>query len=414
MHLQLLSTLTHYSFHMYNRPNGGRPGSFRRPVRRFPSNGGGGRRMAPPSFHASTFIKKAVPVVEAEAYIPKHEFNDFAIDDRIKQNVARRGYKTPTPIQDMTIEPILAGKDVIGIANTGTGKTAAFVLPILSAMLKDRNLRCLIMIPTRELAQQIQQELRLFSQGLGIYSSLCIGGTSIRQQVYELRRNPHFIIATPGRLKDLVEHNNLKLSNFGVVVLDEVDRMLDMGFIVDIKYLVSLLPQQRQSLFFSATMNRDIESVMHSFLKDPIKISVKTTETKDNVEQDVIRVSNGAMKVDILSDLLKKEDFKKVLIFGRTKHGVEKLSRLLYSRGFRVASIHGNKTQSQRSQAIRMFKEDVVKILVATDVASRGIDINDITHVINYDQPATYEDYVHRIGRTGRANKAGTALTFVE
>jgi len=359
------------------------------------------------------FIKKAVFNGQAENFISQTNFNDLAIDSLLKNNILRHGFKNLTLIQDQTIAHILKNKDVIGIANTGTGKTGAFLIPLLNKIVKDRNNRVLIIVPTRELAQQIRDEIRIFSQSMGIYTTLCIGGSYIRNQIYELRRNPHFVIGTPGRLKDLIERKNLRLEKFNHVVLDEVDRMLDMGFIQDIKLLISLLPKQRQSLFFAATLSNEINTLMQSFLNNPVRISVKTHDASVNVDQDVIRVS-GFQKMATLENLLKNEDFKKVLIFGRTKHGVERLCNNLYQKGFKVTSIHGDKPQFQRTQAIRYFKEDVVKILVATDVASRGIDIVDITHVINYDPPATYEDYVHRIGRTGRADKKGIALTFVE
>lgn len=387
---------------------------FRRPYNgRFQSKRNSFRR-AVSSVPVSQYVKKANITAHKESQIITREFAALSIESLLKTNIIKRGYTNLTAIQEKTIDYILAGRDVVGVANTGTGKTAAFLVPLLDRISKNRNTRVLIIVPTRELAMQIRDEMLSISQSMNIYSTLCIGGTNIRNQIYELRRNPHFIIGTPGRLKDLNERRILRLDTFNVVVLDEVDRMLDMGFIHDIKYLISLLPANRQSLFFSATISNEINTLMQSFLNNPVKISVKLQETIDSVEQDVVRVSPGMQKIDLLENLLKKDDFRKVLIFGRTKHGVERLSRNLYQRGFRVGSIHGDKPQAKRSQAIRLFKEDVINILVATDVASRGIDITDITHVINYDQPATYEDYIHRIGRTGRADKKGTALTFIE
>jgi superfamily II DNA/RNA helicase len=365
------------------------------------------------TIHPSKFIKKAVLSEAEEIFIPKISFADLPIDARLKNNIIKKGYKDPTPIQDGTILPLLEGKDVIGIANTGTGKTAAFLIPLIEKILKNDKEDSLIIVPTRELAQQIQQELRSFTYGLPVYSSLCIGGTSIRNQIYELKRNPHIVIGTPGRLKDLIERNVLRMSFFHSIVLDEVDRMVDMGFIKDIKYLISLLPEQRQSLFFSATVSPDIKGIIESFLKDPVRVSVASSVTSDNVDQDIVRVEAGAYKVDILEKLLKKEEFDKVLIFARTKYRVDDLANAMFKKGFKVSSIHGDKPQNKRQQAIRFFKEGVVDILIATDVAARGIDIPNITHVINYDQPATYEDYIHRIGRTGRSNQKGHALTFV-
>jgi ATP-dependent RNA helicase RhlE len=359
------------------------------------------------------FVKKASAQVAEEQYVPQTAFADLPVDQVLKQNVLKKGYAHPTPIQDKAIMPILEGKDVIGIANTGTGKTAAFLIPLLNKVAKNKQEQILIIVPTRELATQIRDEMRSLSYGMNIFATLCIGGSFMRNQIYEIRRNPHFVIGTPGRLKDLIERKVLNISTFHTIVLDEVDRMLDMGFIEDIKQLIALLPAQRQSLFFSATISPSINTLIKSFTSDPVMVSVKKQDTADNVDQDIIRVQSEMHKLDVLQDLLKKEEFKKVIIFGRTKHGVEKLSVSLFQKGFKVTSIHGDKPQSKRNQAIRFFKENVVNILVATDVASRGIDIRDITHVINYDQPATYEDYIHRIGRTGRGNKKGTALTFV-
>jgi superfamily II DNA/RNA helicase len=340
------------------------------------------------------------------------KFSELPVEQVLKDNIVLKGYREPTPIQEGTIPYILEGKDLVGIANTGTGKTAAFLIPLINHILKDPYYNVLIMVPTRELAQQIRDELRSLTQRMRVYSTLCIGGANIRTQIFELRRNPHIVIGTPGRLTDLIERKVLNLSNFSAVVLDEVDRMVDMGFIHDVKYLVSLLPENRQSLFFSATLPSAVEQIMRSFLRDPITVKVQSQETSANVEQDVVRVQGGD-KIQVLEGLLKKEEFKKVLIFGRTKSGVERLSVSLFQKGFKVASIHGDKPQYKRQQAIRHFKDNVISILVATDVVARGIDIPNITHVINYDQPSTYEDYVHRIGRTGRGNQKGTALTFV-
>ncbi len=398
-------------------------GSFNRGGSNFPryaSRGGNGRGGRPggrangSNVNPAHFVKKAVENVQEEAFVPKLSYTELPVNQTLKQNILRKGYVNPTPIQDGTILPILDGKDVVGIANTGTGKTAAFLIPLLHKLSENRESRVLIIVPTRELAAQIRDEMRSLAQGMNVYATLCIGGSFIREQIAEIRRNPQFIIGTPGRLKDLIERRILNISRFDTIVLDEVDRMLDMGFIADIRYLISLLPAQRQSLFFSATLSSTINTLIQSFVKDPVMVSVKKQETLGNVEQDIVKVENGMPKFNVLEDMLKKEEFKKVLIFGRTKHGVERLSVNLFQKGFKVASIHGDKPQSKRNQAIRFFKENVINILVATDVASRGIDINDITHVINYDKPATYEDYVHRIGRTGRANKKGTALTFID
>ncbi len=361
----------------------------------------------------SRYIRKSVERTVKEEYIPKNRFSDLNINTNLKNNILSRGFAEPTPIQDQAIPVILEGKDILGIANTGTGKTASFLIPLIEKILKDKNEKVLIMAPTRELALQIIDELKLFSKSLGIYSAVCIGGSGIRNQIFALRKNPNFVVGTPGRLKDLVNRKCLNLSGFSNVVLDEVDRMLDMGFVNDIKHLVSLLPTKRQSLFFSATISREADNLIKGFLNNPVKISVKSGDTAENIDQDIVRVKDKSKKIESLHDLLIKDEFKKVLIFGRTKRGVEGLSKMLQERGFKAGSIHGNKSQAQREKVLKLFKINQIQTLVATDVAARGLDIADITHVINYDPPATYDDYIHRIGRTGRANKTGKALTFI-
>lgn len=252
-----------------------------------------------------------------------------------------------------------------------------------------------------------------FRGGLPVFSVCCVGGIGIHGQISNLRRMHNIVIGTPGRLKDLVDRKVLRLIEFKTIVLDEADRMLDMGFVHDMRSLMAGMAPNRQTLFFSATITSEIDSLIKEFLTNPEKISVKTGETAKNVEQDIVRVPKGADKSDLLELLLRKKEFSKVLIFGRTKHGVEKLSKDLIKRGFRAESIHGDKNQGARQRALKAFKENQSQILVATDVAARGLDIPNVTHVINFDVPATYEDYVHRIGRTGRANQTGIALTFV-
>jgi superfamily II DNA/RNA helicase len=393
------------------RSNGGGRsfGSSRPPQRQFR-----GRGQQVSTVSESHFIKKASPLQEEIAYVAKINFADLPVPEILKQNIIKKGYTIPTPIQDETITPILEGKDVVGIANTGTGKTAAFLIPLLNKVLKNDSEKILIMVPTRELATQIYGELRSLTWGMRVYGTLVTGGAQMRNQIYELRRNPHFVIGTPGRIKDLMNKQILKLATFKTFVLDEVDRMLDMGFLPDITFILGYMPEVRHSLFFSATISPNISTLIQRFTKNPVTISVKKQDTAHNVDQDVIRVPQGQFKMNILEDLLRKDDYKKVLIFGRTKRGVDKIYINLYDKGFKVSSIHGDKPQHKRNQAIRLFKENTVTILVATDVASRGIDISDITHVINYDKPQTYEDYVHRIGRTGRGNKKGIALTFLD
>lgn len=357
---------------------------------------------------------KAVITEEAENFTPEHAFGDFKIDERLKRIVVAKGYSAPTPIQDRTIPHILHGLDVVGIANTGTGKTAAFLLPLINKVLMNQRENVLIMAPTRELAIQIEEELKTFTKGLKIFSVCCVGGANIGRQIADLRYHNNFVIGTPGRLKDLIQRKVLSLSGFNTVVLDEADRMLDMGFINDMRFMMAQMPAKRHTLFFSATLSKEIEGLIKEFLTEPVRISVKTQDTSKNVDQDVVKVERGNNKIDVLSHLLAQSDFSKVLIFGRTKHGVERLSRDLATKGFKVESIHGDKNHSRRQKALSLFKSHHVNILVATDVAARGLDIAGVSHVINYDMPASYEDYVHRIGRTGRGDKKGKALTFIE
>lgn len=361
----------------------------------------------------SRFIQTSKCALEEDPYIPTNKFVDFKIEGPLKTNIIKKGYQEPTPIQDRAIPLILEKRDVVGVANTGTGKTAAFLIPIINKSILKKQSKTIIIVPTRELALQIEKEFKDFTYGLKIFSVVCIGGTSMGKQFSDLRRSHNFIIGTPGRIKDLVQRKSINLSLFETIILDEADRMLDMGFIDDIKYLMELMPEEKQALCFSATIPQEIELLIKRFLKDPIKISVKTQESSVNVDQNIVRIGRED-KFNVLCNLLSKENFSKVLIFGKTKHGVEKLSRDLSKKGFKVESIHGDKTQSKRQKSLGLFKRGQVNILVATDVAARGLDINDISHVVNYDLPATYDDYVHRIGRTGRGKKKGEAVTFVQ
>jgi superfamily II DNA/RNA helicase len=395
-----------------NRPQGRTHG---RPQGRFSNRnrkGNGGPKGE--NISHARFINKATITEEVEHFTPEHKFADFVIEDNLKQGIIKKGYILPTPIQDRSIPHILKGEDIVGIANTGTGKTAAFLIPLIDKVLKNRKNKILIVVPTRELAIQIQDELKGFTLGMKIFSGCCVGGAYIGKQLSELRYVNEFIIGTPGRLKDLIERKAIRLNEFSTIVLDEADRMLDMGFVNDMRFLMAGMPKPRHTLFFSATLSPEIERLIGEFLNNPVRISVKTRDTSKNVEQDIVRVARGLNKIDVLKELLQNEDFNKVIIFGRTKHGVEKLSRSLIEKGFKAESIHGDKNHSQRQRALKGFKDNSVKILVATDVAARGLDIPDVSHVINYDIPATYDDYIHRIGRTGRANKRGKALTFVD
>jgi ATP-dependent RNA helicase RhlE len=364
-------------------------------------------------FDPSQFMKKVEEQALSAVYVPRYTFSDFLIDDQIKKNIIKKGYITPTPIQDLAIPLLLEGKDVIATANTGTGKTAAFLIPLINNVVTQKTARVLIVVPTRELAEQIQTELRAFSEKMGLFCTVCIGGVNIMHQIRELRNDPAFVIGTPGRLIDLEKNRQLNFAKYSTIVLDEVDRMLDMGFITDIKYIINKLPPKRHSLFFSATIPPMLKTVMHEFLRNPVIVSVKNRQSAENVNQEVVKIGQKN-KIDLLHDLLIKPECKKVIIFLRTKRAADKLAQLLRERGFVVSAIHGDKSQAQRKKALSLFKHDHVTILVATDVVARGIDIDDVSHVINFDLPQTYEDYIHRIGRTGRADKIGQAITFIE
>lgn len=383
-------------------------------------NGGGsahGRRFAP-RFRAPNripvekFINK-VQIVDETVNIITHEFTDFNLDQRLLANVLSKGYSAPLPIQDQAIPHLLNGRDLVGLANTGMGKTAAFLIPLIQKIIKDPNQRVIIITPTRELAEQIDGEFRLLARGLNQYSVLAIGGMGIQNQIRDLNRYYSFLIGTPGRLKDLQSRRKINYAQFNNIVLDEVDRMFDMGFSKEILDIIRQLPKERQSLFFSATITHQVETTINQNSNNAVTIQVKTRDTAATVDQDIIRVTDGGQKIEVLQKLLYQEEVKKVLIFGRTKHGVKRLATELAGRGFKADSIHGNKTQQQRKRVLDSFKQDRLTILVATDVAARGLDIPNVSHVINFDIPETYEDYIHRIGRTGRANKVGKALTFV-
>lgn len=396
-----------------SRPRGGSPtrrgvASFR-PRHNKPKRNGGGAYINP-----AKFVNAAVSKKDEIVYESKHQFVDFPFSDALQANIAHKKYITPSAIQDQSIPAVLDGRDVIGLANTGTGKTAAFLLPIIERL--DRNGQqpsVLIMAPTRELAQQIDAEFRVFANGMRLFSTVVVGGTDINRQIRDIRRRPHLVIGTPGRLKDLLTRKALNLDNVTTLVLDEADRMLDMGFLTDIKHIVALTPENRQTLFFSATITPDIERIIKDFLKEPVTVSVRTSETAEHVEQTVVEAKDKEHKVEILTEMLSRSEYDKVLVFGETKFGVQRLSDRLSKDGIPSAAIHGNKSQSQRQRALKEFRDEKVRVLVATDVAARGLDIPNVTHVINFDQPKTYEDYIHRIGRTGRAGASGTAHTFV-
>jgi|GEM_PF-594277 len=384
-------------------------------------SGGGGRRGGrygsnTKALDINLFINDVVEITPETEVLITNSFADFAFDERLTQSIIKKGYVTPTPIQDQTIKFALEGRDVLGMANTGTGKTAAFTLPIVNSLLKMKGQKtsALVIAPTRELAQQIDQEFKSFTGGMRLFSTLCVGGLSIHKQKQQLRRDPHVIVGTPGRLMDLYRQGFLHLDDITMFVLDEVDLMLDMGFVDDIRFLVDCIPTERQTLCFSATMTDPIKRLIDTVMVDPVNVSVKTGDTSDNVQQSVIHAKSSNEKWNKLIAMFDEEDFEKILIFCETKSFVQQLCDNLNEIGVKSEAIHGDKSQPHRQRALRNFKENKVQVLVATDVAARGLDIPNVSHVVNYDTPRAYEDYVHRIGRTGRAGKLGKAFTFVK
>lgn len=358
------------------------------------------------------------PTTKTEAiYVPKNLFKDFGLSLRIVSNLENIGITSPSKIQDESIPHVLQGKDVVGLANTGSGKTAAFLVPVIHkiGLLKKAGLHetALILAPTRELAMQIQDEFKRFTEHINIHSALCVGGMSSYHQIKQLRRGPQVVIGTPGRVKDLIEQGELKLDATTTFILDEADRMLDMGFLPAIKDIISEIKEKPQTLCFSATITPEITKLLDRMLKDPVTVSVRTSETGEHIAQDIIYVPEEAKRFDTLCEVLEEIDYDKILIFAEMKYTVSDLVKKLARAGISAEAIHGNKTQPQRQRSLKNFKEGKVDILVATDVAARGLDIPNVTHVINYEQPQTYEDYIHRIGRTGRAGKEGQAYTFV-
>jgi superfamily II DNA/RNA helicase len=398
----------------YNSRTAGRKFSARTAYHSGPSRNSRGRSKGPRKdyIHPSRFVKAATPVEEI-IYEVQNQFPDFGMHPMLLANLARKGFVKPSPIQDQSIPHGLAGRDVIGLANTGTGKTVAFAIPVLHRLLANDSSRVLIIAPTRELAQQIEDEMRFVGKGSGLTGALLIGGANMNPQLRDLRGKPQIVIGTPGRIKDHLERGSLDLSNFDMVVLDEVDRMLDMGFVEDVSDILGKLASQRQSFFFSATLDRKVRELIDYFANDPVTVSVITGDTADSVHQDIVCYETDGDKLGLLHDILNKAEVSKAIIFEETQRSVERLSRELKSRGFDADDIHGGKTQAQRQRALDRFKKDEIKVLVATDVAARGIDVKDISHVINYSTPQTYDTYIHRIGRAGRAGATGHALTFV-
>ncbi|MGK7392677.1 MAG: DEAD/DEAH box helicase [Candidatus Cyclobacteriaceae bacterium M2_1C_046] len=372
------------------------------------------KRRAASNLDPNKLIKKSVQVAAPEVVTPTQTFEQMPMHHKLKANIAKKGFVNPTKIQQDTFEHLVAGRDLLGVANTGTGKTGAFLIPIIEQLLNGESFTSLVVVPTRELALQVEDEFKSLTQGLGLYVSSFIGGTSVGRDIGQLRRKNHLIIGTPGRLMDLADRKALRLQDISVLILDEFDRMLDMGFVNDIKKMVRSMGERKQTMLFSATVDPTQKSLIKELLNDPMEVKVSTGTTTDQVEQDIIRVPQGGDKFNMLMELIADKDFEKVLLFAETKRMVDKVSKKLSQSGVTVDLIHGNKTQNYRNKALDKFKRGKVQVLVATDVAARGIDVSDVTHVINYELPLTFDSYVHRIGRTGRAGKRGKAFTFVD
>lgn len=347
------------------------------------------------------------------------KFIDLDLHKLVLKSVAAEGYETPTPIQLQAIPHLLDGRDLLGIAQTGTGKTAAFALPTLDLLLdepenrKPKSARVLVLAPTRELAGQIADSFRTYSKFMDCVTQTVFGGVKINKQIRNLEKGCHVLVATPGRLLDLMNQGAVHLRDIEVLILDEADQMLDMGFIHDIKKIVSQVPDDRQTLLFSATMPKLIEDLAGKYLEDPVRVSVAPeSTTAERVTQGVIHVANND-KLQLLGKLLEDSDIDRALVFTRTKHGADKVVRKLMAKGHQAQAIHGNKSQPQRLKALAAFKNGECRVLVATDIAARGIDIDGISHVINFEMPNIAEQYVHRIGRTARAGREGVSVSLV-
>jgi ATP-dependent RNA helicase RhlE len=361
-------------------------------------------------------VKRAKQTEAAAPYVASRTFQEFPLSHKVKLALTIRGYVHPTEIQDRSIDDALAGRDLIGIAQTGTGKTAAFLIPIIDRYLQ-RNApnTALIMVPTRELAVQVLDEFNALTKKMNLHALKVIGGTSLFHDFNGLRRNPDVVIGTPGRLVDLADRGALHLEDFEVLVIDEFDRMLDMGFSKDVMQLSDAMKNRKQTMLFSATVDKSIQQFVDKLVTDPAEVRVTTgLSTADNVDQDIIYPVQGEDRFDTLVRMLQNPEFERVILFAETRHKVHRLAGRLLKENISAECIHGDKTQSARQTALNRFKRGNSQVLVATDVAARGIDVEDVTHVINYEVPRTYDSYIHRIGRTGRAGKTGVALTFID
>jgi ATP-dependent RNA helicase RhlE len=340
-------------------------------------------------------------------------FSELPVSSVLQKNLARHGFVKPTPVQAQSIPSLLAGQDVVATAQTGTGKTLAFVLPLLESLIKERSagVNALVLSPTRELAMQIHETFAKLASGTGITAAVVVGGMNERSQLQSIRKGAQVVIATPGRLSDFLERKLVRLGTARILVLDEADRMLDMGFLPTIKMILGLVPTERQTMFFSATIESSVAHLINTYLKKPVRVTVGSpTKPAEHIDLQVFEVEQDR-KLSLLQEMLTKEQGS-FLVFARTKHGAERLAKMLARGGQKATSIHGDRTQGQRNRALRGFQDGEYRILVATDVAARGIHVEGIAHVVNYDLPQVPEDFIHRVGRTGRAGSRGVASTF--
>ena len=384
---------------------------YKKPIKDRSSGNGQGKGK---SLDPKLFVKKGIAQEETKQ-APTRSIEELQIHPSILRNLLKKGYKTTTEIQDKTLEAILDGRNLMGLDQTGTGKTAAFLVPIVNNLLQQRpNFQVLIVSPTRELALQIESEFKSIAKDLNLSSNCLIGGTSVQRDVMNLRRPSHLIIGTPGRISDMIRQRALNLKNFNILVLDEFDRLLDMGFSHDIQFFVDGMSNRKQTILFSATEEKGQKALISKLLENPVEVRVRSGNVSpETIDQDIVVVKNGENKMDVLVKMVKDKSFEKVLVFAETKRWVSRICKDLRHAGIKADEIHGNKSQNYRINALDSFKNKRIQVLVATDVAARGLDISHVSHVINYQQPKNMDSYIHRIGRTGRAGESGKAFTFV-
>jgi ATP-dependent RNA helicase RhlE len=379
--------------------------------------GGGGDRRSTHVYKpiaAELMVHEAVPIKSVE-YISKTKYDDWNLSPKLKIAIRNAGWTSPTQIQEEAFSSIVELRDVMGIATTGTGKTGAFLIPIIDALLKDEPFQTLCLAPTRELALQIEEEFKILSKGTTFTSVCLIGGRNINTDIQRLKRDYDLVVATPGRLKDLHQQKKIDLKQASVLILDEFDRMLDMGFQKDVMFLADQMGDRDQTLLFSATLDKTQKKLIDHFLTDPVVVAVSSGEASAEHINQTVRYVSGDERFDALVDMFEEDPkMKRVLVFAETKHRVKKVTKKLIQAGIKADEIHGNKSQNYRQKALGAFKSGKIKVLCATDVAARGLDIDDITHVINFEAPTDYDVYIHRVGRTGRAGKTGEAITFVD